>query len=151
GSFQTNGAINSAAGTVGINTANASFPRSNPQPQNVATPYPGNPSGTTTTPDLSRGYLASANSTAPQFQWTNEYLTYGNPLGVDPTAGPVTFGFSIANGGTGKNARLAVELANGSWFATNATYTSAAFAVGSGGLGDANQPAVPTFSVDFSK
>jgi fibronectin-binding autotransporter adhesin len=152
GSFTTNAAVNAAANTVGINTVNASFPRSDPQPQNVNSPYPANPTGTLTTPtlaQLSQGYLAMPNSTAANLQWTNEYLTYGNALGIDPTAGPVTFGFSIANAGTGKNARLAIELSNGSWVATNATYTSGAFPVAN--LGTTPQPVVPTFSVDFSK
>ena len=86
GTFTANAALNTGS-TAGINTLNASFPRLGQV--NVNTPYPGATVGTTTTtPDLARGYMfVGAQPTNPQFQWTNEYLTFGNAAGVDPTAG----------------------------------------------------------------
>jgi autotransporter-associated beta strand protein len=146
GTFTTGAALNTA-NTTGINTANASFPRSGQM--NVATPYPDVTVGmTTTTPDLNRGYMYVAQQpTAPQLQWTNEYLTFGNPAGIDPTAGQVSFGFSIANNSASRLARLAIEIGS-NWYATDATYTSGAFAVAT--LGGATQPSVPSFSVNFA-
>ena len=59
----------------------------------------------------------------------------------------MSFGFSIANAAANRLARLAVEVGT-NWYATDATYTSGAFAVAT--LGGATQPSVPSYSVNFA-